>query len=386
MKLFELISLFTYSLTKLIPKKKNRWIFGAWFGTAISDNTKAISDYIENNYPEIEMIWITNYPEKISLKHGIAVKRNSIESLKYIVTAKVAIMNQGFGDFNAYNFLGGCYKVQLWHGVTWKKIFRDVIDSSTTFNGKIYDRIFNYINQYDLYLSPSDMQTKIIQTAFHTNVNKVLQCGQPRNVVLFSKDYRAKCRKKLFKEFNIKEKKVVVYMPTFRDREEEVFSFGLPDIVKILKSIENKYNFILIEKSHYATQKKSEKKYKNEEGLYFMPNQKAEFLLSVADILITDYSSCFFDFLITDRPIIHYIYDYEYYVNEDSGVYFKKEEVLCGDAPENEVDLWNAIIDNLSYPEKNAKLRKKQRTKFVTYESSKNNEKVFAAIQEGIKI
>ena len=101
MKLFELISLFTYSLTKLIPKKKNRWIFGAWFGTAISDNTKAISDYIENNYPEIEMIWITNYPEKISLKHGIAVKRNSIESLKYIVTAKVAIMNQGFGDFNA---------------------------------------------------------------------------------------------------------------------------------------------------------------------------------------------------------------------------------------------------------------------------------------------
>ena len=38
-KSFEIISAITYGVSKLVPKKKNRWIFGAWFGNAVSDNT-----------------------------------------------------------------------------------------------------------------------------------------------------------------------------------------------------------------------------------------------------------------------------------------------------------------------------------------------------------
>ena len=107
MQLFEVVSLFTYGISKLIPKKKNRWIFGAWFGNAVSDNTKAFYDYVCSRNPKIEKIWIATDPSKVSLPGCIVVRRNSLKSLKYILTAKVAVMNQGFGDFSAYNFLGG---------------------------------------------------------------------------------------------------------------------------------------------------------------------------------------------------------------------------------------------------------------------------------------
>ena len=55
--------------------------------------------------------------------------------------------------------------------------------------------------------------------------------------------------------------------------------------------------------------------------------------LAAADMLITDYSSCFFDYLITNRPIIHYLYDYDYYVKEDRGVYYDVMDVVAGDTP-----------------------------------------------------
>ena len=54
MKLLDLMSTITYTMSKMIPKKKNRWVFGAWYGTAVSDNTKAFYDYINSNYPDIE--------------------------------------------------------------------------------------------------------------------------------------------------------------------------------------------------------------------------------------------------------------------------------------------------------------------------------------------
>ena len=51
--------------------------------------------------------------------------------------------------------------------------------------------------------------------------------------------------------------------------------------------------------------------------------------MAASDILVTDYSSCFFDFLILDRPIIHFLYDYDYYKEKDRGLYYEKEGVIC---------------------------------------------------------
>lgn len=368
MRWYECVGLLTYTMTKIIPKKKNRWVFGAWFGASVSDNTKAISDYIEKNHPEIEMIWITNEPDKLMLSHGRAFKRNSLQSLPYIITSEVALMNQGYGDLNAINFLGGCFRVQLWHGVAWKKIFKDAMKTPKTLCEKIDRKLFDYLNAYDMYISPSRKQSNVMHTAFGIDDSKILLCGQARNAVLFSEEFRKQAREKLFSKIGTTGKKMIVYMPTFRDNKEDIFSFGETQYIGKLEYLENKYNFVLIEKSHFAAQKKATKAYNSNEIIHYMPTERAEVLLAAADILITDYSSCFFDFLITDRPIIHYIYDYDYYIKDDRGVYYNREEVVCGDCPETQEELWDAIILNLEKPEKNIELRARRREEYITYE------------------
>lgn len=380
MNKLDFLSIITHTITKFIPKKRNRWVFGAWFGESVSDNTKALSDYIENYHPEIEMIWITNKPEKLNFTHGKALKRNSLRSLPYIMTSKVAIMNQGYGDLNACDFIGGSFRVQLWHGVAWKKIFKDAINPPHTLGEKLSDKLFDYINSYDLYISPSHRQSAVMHTAFNINDSKILLCGQPRNVVLFSDEFRKQARKKLFNEIDETEKKLIVYMPTFRDKKVDIFSFGKEEHLEKLQIIQKKYNFVLIEKSHYAAQKKITNTYQFKGGVFFLPDENAETLLAAADILITDYSSCFFDFLITDRPIIHFIYDYDYYINDDRGVYYDKESVVCGDCPETIEELFDSIVKNLKMPDKDSDLRKKRREEYITYENDESCETIYAEI------
>ena len=108
-------------------------------------------------------------------------------------------------------------------------------------------------------------------------------------------------------------------------------------------------------------------------------------MLAAADVLITDYSSCFFDYLILDRPIIHYLYDYEYYVNSDRGVYYDLMDVVAGDTPKTIQELLTSIAENLKNPKLNHDLRNKRKGEFITYESEANSKIIYERIMEDRK-
>ncbi|MBQ8118080.1 MAG: CDP-glycerol glycerophosphotransferase family protein [Lachnospiraceae bacterium] len=374
MHFIDVINRIFLKISKMIPKKKNRWIFGAWYGRKMSDNPMRVLEYVIENEPQIEAIWISRNPT--SYKNAKIVKRNSLKSIYYILTAEVAFMNQGFIDFSPVNLLGGCYKVQLWHGVAWKKIVRDSMGEIVSEKDKKDRRVFDIINKYDLYISPSDLCCEVVKTAFNTDDNHILKIGQPRNEILFNDNARNINRTDFFESHRIEECKIVLYMPTFRDKTEEVFSFGQNTISDRIIELEKKYNFVVIEKSHFWSLKRKDNIIDSGliNGVYYENDKTAEYLLSIADILITDYSSCFFDFLITDRPIIHYLYDYDYYSNQDRGLYYPKEYVACGDTPSNLRELFFSIEDNLNNPYKNSEIRKKMRHKFIQYETDNNSE------------
>lgn len=379
MQSFEIISAITYGFSKLIPKKKNRWIFGAWFGNAVSDNTKALYDYIKDNHPEIERIWVATDPSKVTLPGCIVVKRNSISSLKYILTAKVAVMNQGFGDFAAYNFLGGALKVQLWHGVAWKKIGHDAYPELRG----LHEKIFNLINHYDLYVAPSDEFGDILKRAFGAEEEEIVYAGQPRNQALFNERFCMESHKKLLDSVKEENRQIVVYMPTFRDKTSEVFSFCDPTIAPMIGKLAEDNNFVLIEKAHAKSGNKDEMNLA-QNHIYRMPNEDAQVLLGGADCLITDYSSCFFDFMIREKPIIHYIYDYEYYKNKDRGVYYDIDDVVCGSVAYDIPELMQAIHDNLVRDIAKTR-RERMRNKFITYESAENCKRIVDSMLTRIK-
>lgn len=368
--LYNALSFLLYCFSYLMPRKKNRWVFGSWFGNQISDNSLAMYNYIKNNNPQLELIWLVRDPAKFSLDCKI-IKRNSIKGMFYVATAKVAFVNQGYFDLCSFNLLAGAYKVQLWHGVPWKKICNDSVELPKNFMEKLTQNLVRTLANYDLYIAPSDSYAAIAESAFNASANSILRVGQPRNQVLYDADFCEKSRKVLLNACGMNgDYKIVVYMPTFRDKKTKTESFLEPSLCQSVNQLAKDLNFVVIEKSHFQDISRGKESLRSNERIFLCPNLDAQILLAGADILITDYSSCFFDFLICDRPIIHFAYDYEYYKNKDRGLYYDIEDVACGSVATNHDELLAAIKDNICNPDLEQMRRKKNRNKFIEYESS----------------
>ena len=372
-----LINYVAYVLTRLIPKKKNRWVFGAWYGTRISDNSKALCDYVSSNKKDIEIIWLTNDPTRCSDLGFRIIKRNSIKGIFAAMTAKVAVMNQGYGDICSLNVLGGVFKVQLWHGVTWKKIGYDALESPKTLAERINRHLLKAISRYDLYIAPSDEYASKLRSAFEVPEESVLMVGQPRNEILMADTSYAYYRDRLVHELGIDNSaRIVLYLPTFRDKKSRAFSFFNEDIVNDITELGLNKNFVIVEKSHFVDSTREEIQKKDKGPVVYTTQMDTQELMAAADMLITDYSSCYFDFLITDRPIIHYIYDYEYYRDSDRGLYYSVEEAAGGAAVYDYQELKNELSNLMSGNDMFIDRRRMIRNKFVNYEAITNSKTI----------
>lgn len=386
-----LVSNVTYRLSKIVKKKKNRWVFGAWFGKNISDNSIALCNYIAENYPEFEIAWVVRNPDEFKNCPYRLLKRNSWEAVKYVLTSRVAVFNQGYVDFSTFNFLGGTYKTQLWHGVAWKKIGYDALPEAVGFKNKLYRKAYANISQYDLFIAPCECYKKTIINALGAKSDQVLEVGQPRNVLFFDKNSVSKCREELLsillKDFDCpvsSSTKIITYMPTFRDNTDKVFSFLTEDFSSLggdFYEYLEKNDIVIVEKSHFASIQRrggsgAVRKLEGKRivGINDIDSQR---LLAATDLLITDYSSCYFDFLILDRPIIHYLYDYFYYRDDDRGLYYSAEEAAGGLVAFDLLGLIDSIKSTFDNNKTGDEQRAKGREKFITYENA-NNCKIIA--------
>ncbi len=375
------INFLTFLLSLLIPKKKNRWVFGAWFGNRVSDNPYALYNYMKDAHPEIECIWVCNDLLAAKQKGFIGVRRNSIIAIWKCLTAKVSIMNQGYLDFGNYNWIHHSYKVQLWHGVPWKKIGEDTETSKKGVLHKISHKAYLFSSRCDLYIAPSEETRRILKTAFVTDDSHILSIGQPRNEILmdsFACEEAKKRLKKAYGEFD----SIILYMPTFRDLSTDVFSFF--DIIHEINPILHAHNAILLEKEHYVQKQRTKSTSLQKDRVFNVEGVDSQELLAAADVLITDYSSCFFDFLLKNKPIVHYIYDYDYYQNKDRGLYYDLNYVSCGPTVMNKQELLTCIEKILCGEDNESEKRKTIKDRFDTYEIPENSKIIYNEIKKHI--
>ena len=366
------------------------WLFGEWFGNRCCDNSLYFANYIAENHPGIKLYWAANSGVDTSLldKRVKVIDRNDESSINIYKKAGVIIMNQGIGDFTdvAADYFSGAITVNLWHGVPWKKILIDSIDKSKLTEYFIIKGGF-LLTRAKYFLSLSDEFTKVLKTSGGLRTRNIIRAGYPRNSLFYDDLKVSQAREKIIEL--IAEKggpqsdinKIIVYMPTFRDSGAETFSFN--SMNSDFRDYLEENGIVLVEKKHYEDQTASDGE--KSDRILNIPDCNAPELLAAADMLITDYSSCFFDYLVLDRPVIHYIYDYEYYSKDDRGLYYSKEDVLCGDAPETVDDLVMYIKENLDDPDKNKMLRDKVRNRFLKYEDSKSCERIYRFIVRKIK-
>lgn len=104
-------------------------------------------------------------------------------------------------------------------------------------------------------------------------------------------------------------------------------------------------------------------------------------LLRITDILITDYSSCYFDFLLTEKPIIFYPFDFKEY-SKSQGFFFDYQKVNPGKIVYNEDSLIDAIEDYLINPEIDKQRRIKLKNKFHKHQDGQYSKRVFLEIRK----
>lgn len=254
-----------------------------------------------------------------------------------------------------------------WHGTPFKTLGKSIKDDF-----HLIGNVQRNFLMCDYLLYPSKYMMDIMLDDYmlkNISINtKVVLGGYPRNEIFFDKE-RAK---ELKKELNLENKQIIVYMPTWRG------SFGklgitMADQVEIinnyLKHIDKKLtkNQIMFVNFHpFLKDKVNIKGFKH--IMPFNKNYETYDFLNMADTLITDYSSVFFDFAVTNKKIILFAYDEKEYF-EDRGTYFDFNE-LPFKKVKNVNELINAINDDTNVD------TSKFINKFCPYENNSSSFKI----------
>ena len=269
--------------------------------------------------------------------------------------------------------------VQCWHGTPLKKLRCDIeFDSLLNDVKDIRKRNDIDARRFDYFISPSKFCTEKFTSSFNLKKlkkeNIMIEEGYPRNDFLFS--YTEEDVKKLKKELNLpNDKKVILYAPTFRDNQHKsgvgyTYELGI-DLDKLQEKISDKY--IILFRTHYFVANSIDlEKYK---GFIYDVSKYDDIsrLYVISDLLITDYSSVFFDFANLKRPMLFYMYDFDEYKNQLRDFYIDIEE-LPGPIIDKEEDLINEI-NNIKNYEKTYKDKYKKFNEKFNYLDDKNSSK-----------
>lgn len=204
--------------------------------------------------------------------------------------------------------------INTWHGIPLKTLGFDIP------NGNISSRnTLRNFSMCDYLISPSPFMTEIYKTAFrlhHIYNGLILEEGQPRNDILFhsnSEEIFEKLRSAGVSLSN--DKKIILYAPTWRGTKYEEPDTDLTLYQHFLELLEHQINmeeYQILIKPHQIVYKYMQKN-NSIPGKLVPASIDANELLAVTDILISDFSSIFFDYLLTERPILFFIPDLEEY-------------------------------------------------------------------------
>lgn len=324
-----------YGIAKLIEKVDDKTVvFEAFQGRSVACSPKALYVEMRDNpeYAGYQLIWALRNTDRTDMDGACLVKFESFAYYRALAKAKYWIFNSNTRPFLKPR--GEQVFVQTWHGTPLKKIGCDVARSGNAMT-KLSDieKIYNgEAKKISYMVSPSEYCTEKFISAFNLKaVNKedcVLTLGYPRNDFLF-KATDEQCNEIKERLGIPKDKKVILYAPTFRDNKYSAKEgFKVESYLDFDKARENLgQEYVILFRAHYFISGRIDlAKYK---GFVFDVSDVEDIneLYVISDLLITDYSSVFFDYANLKRPIIFYMCDYEEYKNELRDFYFDIDEL-----------------------------------------------------------
>lgn len=356
---------FIYFFIKFFPIQKNKVTMLSRQSNDINIDFEMLLDEFSKQEKMIKVtVLCKEVPKRIigRIKYCFFI----IKCLYHISTSKVCIVD-------GYSIPISCLKhkkqlkiIQIWHAMGAIKQFgKQVIGKKEGSKSEI-SKIMKMHQNYDYVLCASDATKKFYEQGFGIDENKILKLGMPRIDYLLEKDEKINRKiEELYKDYpNLKEKKIILYVPTFRKGK----SAHIYDLINSVN--DEKYNLII--RLHPLDKAVLDSK-------YIVSSKYQTFdLLKIADYVITDYSALSIETSILDnKQLYFYLYDIENY-RKDRGLNVNLKEEMPNYTFSNVDDIIKKIQEN-NY---NYEDLRKFKEKYVQTIDTHNSERIVKFVKK----
>jgi CDP-glycerol glycerophosphotransferase (TagB/SpsB family) len=260
--------------------------------------------------------------------------------------------------------------INLWHGTPMKKT-NYLLRESSKLNKSGMD--------FCKYTCTSSEFTQYLMTAqFQQHVDNIWITGQPRNDTLFNVDQA------LLDEHPFLNKKTILYAPTFRLGEPtNLFPFDDFEPQKLLDLLEEQDAYLMM-RCHMSELSQFNDDVLLSSDRIIVADQKmfpsVDSILGHTDILITDYSSIYFDFLLLNRPIVFLPYDIEKYTG-NRGLNFDFDTNAPGVKPDTSSSFISSLKTYFEVPSTDEAERIRIRNKFNKFVDADSSARIVEKIR-----
>ena len=355
-----------YCILKIFPTKNKIVMITRQSNTPTLD-FRLLKEEIENTDNSIMIETLCNKIESNALyRAGVLYK---IKYILYILkimynlaTSKVCIVDGYCIPVCILKHKKKLKIIQIWHASgAVKKFGYQILDKEAGSNSRIANLMCMHKN-YDYIIAPSEATKKYFSEAFNTPEDKIVKLGLPRLEYISESKY-SKSEEILKKYPKLKEKKNILYIPTFRKNND----FNAVEKILEYKIDENKYNLIIslhpLDTTPVPEKYLVDKKYSSYD------------LIKIADYIITDYSALSIEASVLNKPIFIFLPDIKEYT-EETGLNINLKEELSTFTCEN----FGEIIDKIEKKEYNTKEIEKYREKYIEIDENKATENLASFI------
>jgi CDP-glycerol glycerophosphotransferase (TagB/SpsB family) len=373
-----------FIIEKLIPKNKRIALF---FLTEkhFFDNSRYLFDYmrVKNDFNSILFTPHKKLYRELKEKYpGEIVYAWSFKGFLLFLRTKHVIISYGISAaaFAPYYLHEKCKNIiYLGHGTPMKKM------GLQTAVWRKYGKQ-RQLQKYTYMVGSSPLEQILHAAGFNMDMNHVWVTGLPRN------DY-------LLNEFNLNtdlllknpflDRKIILYAPTWREEGHKThfFPFGDFNAKQLSNFLEEEDAYLLIRGHKEDIKRKSVEKthdFFSIDRVIKADQDRFEDvydLLPYVDILVTDYSSLWIDYLLLDRPIVFLPYDLEEY-SRYKGFFIDFDENTPGAKSTSQEEFITHLKRYFEKPQTHAKWRKKIRDMYHTYQDNGSCERVYNEIRK----
>lgn len=297
-------------------------LYESFWGRGLTDSPFALFKALFNDdrFAGATHVWVVDDLERRDYKaeqyknekNVVFVERLSDEYLKYIATAGLLINNVTFPHM--FIKRPGQKYINTWHGTPLKKMGYSMAGGS--YGSRHVVRNFLHA---DYCVAPNDILENMYLSDYKMDgimPGKLIKEGYPRIDLLFNTDREALLSELEYYGVDIdRDKQIVLYAPTWKQTDRQDVVVDIDELITFKETLEehidtDRYQVLVKPHQKLYEKVKDDEKYK---GKLVPAAVDANELLSAVDILVSDYSSIFYDYMAIDRPILFYITDLEEY-------------------------------------------------------------------------